>query len=230
MVEERKRIEQRRIVGQRSAIRRVNPMNRSDLDRLGVIDKSDGYIKWFNSIPEDYVPLTREGLTDLATTNDHVLYAVSGSVEDDRLSEKEKGRLQGWVKVKKDESSRVDQLIEQQLIINNPNQTILEISFAKLPDALNGQMASGVRQVCIEVAREDSDRFGTTDPSNIILVAYVIDDYRGTNENSLNVLTNSGFEEKGKVQYDIEALKPDRVFVLSWEKLDNILKNKAPIV
>lgn len=231
MIEDSITFEQRGIVGQRSAIRRLNVQDPDDLRRLRMIDISSGHIKWFFSRPEMFIPLKKDELIDFASDQwNHFLYGISGSEAHDQVrNNHETGKLQGWVKVNPDEDSRVAQLQKLGLLEEGNKEPVIEVSYAKLPDAPSGQMASGLRQVCVEIAGINAELRPDRNFPSMKIVAYVIDDDRGNNEESVKVLEVSGFEEKGRVRYDEDAPMSDRVFILNWEKLDAILKNKAPI-
>ena len=222
-------IEQKSIIGQRAAIREVNLNDPDEIRRLMTIDQSPGHIKWFNSKPEDFTAMDEEGILEFVTAPGHRLFVVSGSSQHSDINKShEVGKLQGWVKVNPDDETRVVELREKKIVPQN-YLPIIEISYAKLPDAPSGQKASGVRQVCIEAVKLNREHKPQRDYPNLSIVAYVIDDERGTNEDSIPVLEAAGFEEKGKVRYDEDASQPDRVFVLNWEKLDEKLKSKVKL-
>ena len=228
-MEEHFSIEQKSIVGQHAAIREVNTSDPDEIRRLMEIDRSPGHIKWFNSRPEDFTSMNETEMRDFVADPNHHLYIVSGSSLHNEIRKRsEVGRLQGWVKVNPDDDKRVEELRNQKIIPQN-KLPVFEISYAKHPDAPSGQMASGVRQVCIEGVKLNLVLDPESNRPYMSIVAYVIDDERGTNKESIQVLEASGFEEKRKVIYDEAASRPDRVFVLNWEKLDEKLKSKLKL-
>src|SRR5690606_30246381 len=89
---------------------------------------------------------------------------------------------------------------------------VLEVSYSKYPEAVSGQMADGLKQVCIEISRMNAliDDNKSDSPS-IAVTAYVIPG----NEASVRVLQKAGFEEVGGIQYDADAEDKDRAFLLN---------------
>lgn len=220
-------IEQQIIKGQEAAIRRVRPHYLKELIRLQVIEEDP--IKWFVSRSEAYTPLTEAELTAFKSpTNDLLVYAVSGAMGRSDIEELgEVGKLHGLIYINPDSKIRIAQLQAKGLTPSISTPRILEVSYAKLPTALAGQMASGLRQVCVEIARMNASIDTQSNEPTIMINAYVIDDERGLNSESINVLHASGFVERGKIRYDNEASATDRVFTLDWKNLDAKLKLAA---
>ncbi|HEX7259465.1 MAG TPA: hypothetical protein VF272_00865 [Candidatus Saccharimonadia bacterium] len=194
--------------------------------RLQALDQDPERIQWFESRPENYVHLTSEELIEFSQHgDDHLLFAVAGSEQHPTLDKSEVGEVQGWVKLNPDAEMRVSQLREQHIIPSDqPAENIWEVSYTKLEGAQEKQMASGLRQSLIAVSQLDAARTNNQvlEPQ-ITVAAYVIDG----NTRSEQVLLASGFEEKGRIQYDDEASQPDRLFILNWDKLTEAMQKAA---
>lgn len=224
---EAQEVQQTVVYGETSGIRRVHPEIPDDLKILEEIDNDPQRITWFESRPQDYVPKARNELIKFATSdNEHLLYAVSGA--EGTVDDEEVGRLQGWVLVKPDEQIRIREMVSKGFISDEASKNpVLEFEYARRKDAASGQMASAVRQVALlmaEISLESTDE--TPFPPPLIVTAYIIDK-EPENTASINVLQAAGFEEVGEIQFDDAAEKPDRLFVLNWQKLMDIERRKT---
>lgn len=223
---------QEKIAGETAAIRRIRGNDSEEFKRLAEIDKDPNRIQWFESRPDDYVVMNSTELRAFAQeSNKHLLFIVSGS---EQVSSEEKYKLQGWIKVNPDAEDRIRQIKERKPI-ELPEATkleMVEISYARHPDASPHQMASAVRQVCVKLASmmSNADKLSSTSYAelykNIIVTAYVLDK-EPPNTASINVLRSAGFEEKGKIRYDAYMEKDDRLFVLNWDTLFQKISQKV---
>ncbi len=214
--------------GERSAIRWANPSDPQDLERLRIIDQDAERIEWFESVPEDYKYMGDSALAKFATdTSKQLLYAVSGAPEVPGLLTSEVGELQGWIWVKRDDQTRIDQMVEQGIVPAEKasSSNIFEICYARLNSAPSLQIASGLRQACAELARIDSAINPDADEPRLVLACYIIPG----NDKSIRVMDAAGFESSGHIQYDEEASEPDILYTINWTKLNTILKTKTRI-
>lgn len=206
-----------KLPGQSCEIRPINTGTKEELARLKSLENNQERVRWFESRPEDFIPLGDEEIERLARNEAGCLIlAIIGA---DLVGSSEKGKLQGFVKVNIDEPYRVEQIKNAQLvdIDGDGKPDLLEISYAKLPIAHSGQVASAVRQVCWEIGNH---------VSKTAMTAYVMPG----NDKSFRVLESAGFEQKGRIQYDPKASDKDHFFVLSWAKLAEKLQASSPIV
>lgn len=136
----------------------------------------------------------------------------------------EKGEVVGWMNLYvADSEDRIERLREVGAL-KPSNPSVLEVSYAKLPDGPSAHMASGLRQVCMEALRtfpQFSHDNGLPVPQ-LEIIADVFTD----NEASIRVLESAAFERKttevhGKTQ------KECFMYVLNWNKLHGIMQEKA---
>lgn len=204
-------------------------LSAKDLDILRRIDADPARVFWFESEPENYIPLTDEQLKEFAgDVNDHLLFIVRGS---GMLQGVEPGEIQGWVKVNPDAPSRIKQMADQNILTDTKTSLVLEVSYAAISDAPSHQMSSALRQLCYDYGSAfnqfDHPEF------DVFITAYVqdkVDSATGRpNIPSMRVLQTCGFEERGKVQYDELAETPDHLFVLNWSKLEENIKTRVGV-
>lgn len=207
--------EQGGTVGEKSAIREIDPTDRIDVQRIFDIDRR-GAVKKFMVGKEK----TEQESIDWANLDVH-MFAVSGS---EGVPKSEVGELQGWIWFARDKKERLERTQDQGLLTLADGAELLEVSFAKYESAPPGQMASGLRQACDKVARlRVSEEDAKLIPDTII-TAYVSPE----NIDSIHVLEASGFVAKGEIVYDpAESGETDVLYVLDWNKLNGILHEKA---
>lgn len=203
-------------IGEKSTIREIDPTDRIDVRRVFDIDRQDAVKKFM--VGEEK---TEQESIDWASKQVH-MFAVSGALENS--SENEKGELQGWIWFANDEKERLERAQALGLMTPAEGAEALEASFAKLEGSAEKQMSSGLRQACTKVARirvsEDDDKL----MPDTVITAYA----RAENVASVRVLEASGFVNRGEIVYDpTDDPEPDILYVLDWEKLNNILHEKA---
>lgn len=193
----------------------VGDLKPADLAKLKELDVDPARVFWFESVPEEYSPLTDAQIGEFATsTDDRLLFIVRGS---GLLEGAKKGDIQGWIKVNPDDQSRVAQLVEQGVVKDAQNATVLEISYTATQGAPSHQMSSALRQLCWDysVAFEQLPE--------VVITAYVQDkldpETDKPNIASTRVLESCGFEERGRVKYDELAETRDHLYVLNWSLL-----------
>ncbi len=211
------------ILGPDVEVRRVHPGDHEELSRILAIEEDPNKVRWFESRPENHTAKSRvEMVKYILDKKHHIILAAAGLPSRQDIHEAhEEEKLQGLVYVNPETAFRMQQLRDDQLIPDQYGMAadlVLEISYAKWGPAPHRQMADAVRQVCIGILSH-SVWFGHT----VAITAYVMEDERGSNEDSVHVLLASGFEEKGKVQYDAQARAKDRFFLLNEAKLDQII-------
>ncbi|HEY5442567.1 MAG TPA: hypothetical protein VIJ68_03450 [Candidatus Saccharimonadales bacterium] len=192
-------------------IRAIDPLNEEDIRRLRLIDRDPVRI-WEFEGDNPYEPLTDGELRDFATPNDRKLFfAVVGSAEHPGLPTTEVDQVQGWFKLIPDSPGRVNQLRSHGIITPQTDEDIWKISCAKLKDAPRGQMASAMRQVCMQFA-------GMSDEALPTVVAYITP----TNQASINMTLAAGFvKQEAMVEYEA-GHPPNSVYVLDWARLQEI--------
>lgn len=187
-----------------SIIRKVNRDDLDEINRIDIIDKSFGVLKYMTGKTLE----GKELLAFITDTSERSLYVISGSPY--FVSKKEVGKLQGWIMVYsgKEVTARAVRAFGKKVL--ECSLPILEVSYAKYPHAASGQMANGVRQVLLEIARRDGSY-------QRLVTAYI----EPENIKSQHVVEASGFIlQKRRILWDIaESKKKDLVYLLSWEKL-----------
>lgn len=157
-------------------------------------------------------------------------FAVSGSED---VIQSEVGEMQGWINVYKDEY--VSDLIAQGKMspVSNRNM-VLNVAFARYPNAAPHQMASGLRQVCTQLSQIDASRQALIEEargrtSRKIAPELVVTAY-ASNEDSENVLAAAGFRNKGEISLTYaetgEAFQY-KLYVLDWQELNIIMHKNA---
>lgn len=180
-------------------VRKINRDDPEEMRRLSVIDRHPLVLKHMIG-----KPLSTTGLLDftLDSRNRRIfaLSAACGPTE-------EIGKLQGWVSVYTGPlvKRRATQALGQPELMTR--LSVVEISYAKYPLALKGQMASGLRQVLGHVVAKN--QFEPHRPKPLV-IAYVDPD----NLASTHVLKASGFTLRSTTQFS-----KDFVWTLQWQQL-----------
>lgn len=202
-------------VGEKSAIREIDPTDRIDVQRVFDIDRQANVLKFMVGDPK-----TERESIDWANLDVH-MFAVSGA---EGVAKDEQGELQGWIWFARDEKERLERAQDQGLLTLVEDAELLEVSFAKYDSASPGQISSGLRQACERIAGlRVSDEDNNFSPDTVI-TAYV----SPQNTDSIHVLEASGFVPKGEIIYDpAENSEPDILYILDWYKLNSILHEKA---
>lgn len=185
-------IEQQRTIGQKAAIRFMDATNPEDVKHMQAILRSPEIQRWM----EDVDDTNKQMLMEWASEHKRgkgILFAISGSSKLTNLSET--GNIQGFVYFYPSKTA----------------ESALEISYAKRPGAESGQIASGVRQACIEAARMFNERNEIGKPQTRI-VAEIDPENRG----SVAVVKSAGFRYVG-----------DKVWELEWDVLEQRLKEAS---
>jgi hypothetical protein len=206
-------------VGENSAIRLIDPKDRKDMQRYRTID--DNLPPEFKGERaedhelikdiEDVQPGKGKKYSEIYT------FAVSGS---NKVNKEEIGELQGWVDIYWSDYRKV--AIEKNLVpYKTKKDMVLELAYARLPNAAPNQMASAVRQVCMQLSQIDAFRQKEDAVSPELIVTTRV---LPTNQNSIQVAEAAGFEYKGQIQGDEDLWN---FYMLNWEKLNEIMHQKA---
>jgi hypothetical protein len=180
-------------------IRKINRDDPEEMRRLSVIDRHPLVLKHMIG-----KPLSATGLLNFAIdSRNRRIFALSAACG----PKEEIGKLQGWVSVYTGPSvkQRAAQALGEPELVTR--LSVVEISYAKYPLALKGQMASGLRQVLGHVVAKNP--FEPHRPKPLVL-AYVDPDNRA----SARVLKASGFT----LLTTAYSLK-DFVWTLQWKQL-----------
>ncbi len=216
-------IKQTRAVGEAAAIRRVNSADKMDITKMLEVWRSRDVKEYIVGGEDSF---KRGELKSWVKGGKYKeIYAVSGS---QKVEGDDKGEIQGWVVVDgtSGERERAERGLGRKLGDELP---VLEVAFAKHPDAPAGQIASAVRQVCLLISQRDAQNapIGEVQPKRLV-TAFVEPD----NEASIRVLEKCGFVRQEKmVSYfpedaeDTESL--DLFYLLDWQKLHDIVHGKS---
>lgn len=185
-----------------TVIRKVNPYDPEDMRRISLIDKNSEVLKQMVG-----KQLNDKELSEFVTDGKKkTLYAVSGQ---QLVSKNEIGKIQGWILVYsgKEVTARTERALKRKFL--KSKLPVLEVSYAKYPPSPPGQMACGLRQVLLEIARKD--RYQR------LVVAFVAPE----NIRSQHVLEASGFilQPQRVLWSPQESKKEDQVYILDWGKL-----------
>jgi len=209
------------IVGENTALRRINTGDPVDMDRYWKTNRSTGAGLMVDDIE------TREELVENARLNGRKIgftFAISG------ISSKETGEFQGFVQFTLDQGNELKERIEETGLVQFPKDVVIwEVSYAKYPPAAPRQVASAVRQGCVLLLRKLPSRGFYP---RVAIVGCVNPD---ENPDSLRVLINACFDSigtakenpEGIIKYDEEAKSLDSVWLLNWNILHHRLREKA---
>lgn len=218
------RREQTRYRGQIAAVRYLDPQDRVDALRLKAIITSPAVGKWMKDLKmTDQMYIDWMSERGPAKNRRHHLFAVSAS---QRSMPKDIGEVQGFVYFYfgSDERKQVRRVVEEGILSSEDikEKRVLEISYAKSPDAPRGRMVGGVMQSCLEVSKV-MQRLRDTAPTNILILAYTDPE----NELSERVAVESGFVKIGTVSSYSTENKPNTVFLLDWNRLHSNMQSAA---
>lgn len=214
----------KRYPGEKSAIRFFDSSDKEDMLRLRrIVDHSD-----VQDMMDSVAGMSKRDRYDWADEKGvygrYYMFAVSGTEaifgEDNK---NEIGQVQGFVYLYagSDERKIANRLVRAGLIKKSEvgDSKIFEISFAKLPGSLSGQISSAVRQACLELRRLDRIKEGTG-----VFVFCFIDE---ENTASMRVVEASGFERRGKHFYEADSKDMSALYILDYKKLIEIEKKKC---
>ncbi len=227
--------EQKKIIGQTSAIRRFDTGDREDLLRLRDIIKSEKVKKWMDDLNLTHRKIidwanewgTNTGGADEEGPLNSYIFAVSGSPE--TVISDEVGEVQGFVYFYRspDEEVNFARLREKfPGVLPKPDSSTYEISAAAHQEASSHQIASGIRQACIGVDRNIREQNGGNETQvepETQIVAYI--DPR--NIKSKRAFEAAGFKRIGRLKYDAESVTMDYVYILDWQALNKITHERA---
>lgn len=186
--------------GERSNIRRIRVDDPEELERLRIIENDPETQKYIENLQT-----TDEGLIEFAKgTEKKLCVGIVG--KDGFAKPAEVDKLQGWVYFYPEDEERFLRLRAKKTLSNSfKSDEIFEISYAKLPGALPGQMSSGLRQAVKVLRRE-----GAKEKVQMILIAYT----DKVNINSERLLQAVGFRRTGELEYHEGSGKLDEVWIL----------------
>ncbi|RJQ37887.1 hypothetical protein C4559_02765 [Candidatus Microgenomates bacterium] len=210
--------------GERSAIRLINPKDRIDMKRYHRIqDVLGNQFTDTNLTERELIQEVKDNQPGKERTREALyIFGVSGSqgVEQDDI-----GELQGWINVYRDEYA--SQLKEQGKIPEVLDENmVLNVAFARLPEAPSGQIASGLRQVCAQLSQIEAfnERNSLKVAPELIITAYA------SNPDSEHVLNAAGFKNKGNISLKYEEtgeIFNYALYALDWQELNKIMHEKA---
>lgn len=195
----------------RSAIRKINLHNPEEIQRISLIDKDQDVLRYMIG-----GPLNHEEIIEFATeSREKNLYAVVGS---ELVPPEEKNKMQGWIMVcqGREVSLRAVRALGKKVL--KTQRPILEVSYAKYPNALPGQMANGLRLVLLGIARGDGlDLLQSNYYHQRLVTAYIDSD----NLKSRHVAEAAGFAwQEKRIFWNLEnSPRKDLVYILDWQKL-----------
>ena len=208
--------------GEKSAIRFFDTENKDDMLRLRKIIEHREVQKMMDSVDGMSKTDRYEWAEERGVYGRYYMFAISGTEKIFSEESREIGKVQGFVYLYagSDEKKIASRMVRAGFLKKeevNDNK-IFEISFAKLPGSPSGQIASAVRQACMELKRLDRVKEGTG-----VFVFCFIDE---TNVGSMRVVEACGFERRGKHFYEADSKEMSALFVLDYGKLRKIAKEK----
>ena len=197
------------MLGQTTALRPINPGDKTELERLREIDRAT----WAIMVGELRDDESLKWFAGHGSEEGSVIFGIDGLPG--VVSEAEAGKLQGWVQFCPDEAHRVEGLVKLGILeeADLPEVRVMEISYAKWPGAVSKQIAKGVRQACLKLAAEA--KIAEKSARGLIITGYV----DPANMASIKVLEACGFEKRGQLTYKEGAEVLDDVYILNGEKL-----------
>jgi hypothetical protein len=193
-------IDDRFAEGERSSVRRMNLNDPKEISRLFAIEGDPGvaqFVEGLQSSEEDLIAFGNG-------SEERLPIAIEG--KEGFVDFEEVGKLQGWVYLYPDEDERLNRLKEQNIGSNYLNgRTAVEISYAKYPGAVKGQMSSGLRQM-VKILTAECIKYSV----RMVVVAYT----DGINYDSKRLLMATGFEQVGEIEYHNGADRKDDVWML----------------
>ncbi len=196
---------QDRMIGQNSAYHFFDRFDQEDVERYRSILKSKEVQKWMDGISnvsdkKIFKDLKEQG----QLPKDAFLFAITGTTG--VVNENEIGEVQGFVYVYP---------CENKLITDGKKR--YEVGFAINPDAPRHQVASALRQICVEIERVRRDKTSEDLIPSLPIVAFA----DPSNIKSRRVLEAAGFEIAAKMPYDNKPdSEPIYYYELNWERLN----------
>lgn len=222
-------------IGQVAGIRKFDPTDRIDMQRLEKITNHKEAMEWMVGGETSEQDILDWAATDwkVKGANKDALFAITAAtpgVEKALTVEDEIGEVQGftWFYYGNDERENFQKVIDKK-IVEKPSTAdpIYEISYAKHPDAPPRHIASGIRQACLELfkAGRRKNESPSVEKPKMHILAYI----DPNNKNSILVAEASGFERKGSIVLEDEQGNPEEneVYTLNWEKLNNLMHKFA---
>ncbi|HSV94403.1 MAG TPA: hypothetical protein VLH94_00285 [Spirochaetia bacterium] len=208
--------------GERAGIRFFDAGCKEDMVRLRKIVQHKEVQERMDSVAS----MSRRDMFDWADEKGaygrYYLFAVSGTKEIFGEGSEEIGQVQGFVYLyaSSEERKIINRIVKAKLIkkVEVGESKIFEISFAKLPGSPGGQISSAVRQACLELKRLDKIKGGTG-----VFVFCFIDE---SNEGSMRVVEACGFERRGKHFYEEDSAEMSALYILDYQKLLEVEKNR----
>ncbi len=209
------------IVGENSGLRQINTADPVDVERYWETNQSIAHGLMVDDID------TMEELIENAQVNGPWVgftFAISG------ITVNEIGEFQGFVQLTPDRRNELREKIEETGLFQFLREVaIWEVSYARYPPSLGGQVASAVRQSSVLLLRKLKRR--EYYPRVAIIGCVGPDD----NPSSLRVLTSACFEPLGSlkeepaplIRYEDHAPTLDSVWLLNWNILQHKLQGKA---
>lgn len=176
----------------------------------------------------------------LTPTPEHRVFLVSGSNLLTELSRDEIGKLQAWISVYSTPEERTRAEIATGEL--SPSITVSEVSYAKLKRAESGQVASALRQACLEMLADQQ----VIDPNAVEVITKEQDEITGyrinllvtafiepENEASKKVLKSVGFVRQNQdvIYKEADRNDPkasrDETYILDWNFLFQKILNKS---
>lgn len=198
------------VVARNPIIRKINLNDPEDIRRVAVIDRNREVLRYMAG-----KELNEKELLEFVTDDKNkTLYIISGHRG---VPQEEIGKLQGWILIYsgKEVTKRARRALGRKIL--DSNFSIIEVSYAKYPTSFPGQIANGLRQVLLGLAKKSGGDLGKGFMPSILVTAYVSQE----NEKSRHVLETTGFTlQPKKIIWDAkESKKKDLVYVLDWNRL-----------
>jgi len=187
------------IQGERSRIRRVRIDDPEEMRRMRVIEDDPGvaaYMEGLQATDEDLISFAQSGQRKLLVG----VTGLAGIVDQEEVD-----KLQGWIYFYPDEEERVSRLKNSNLRGYLEGASIIEISYAKYPGAIGGQMSSAIRQI-LKLFDREYRRLG----EKVYITAYT----DKNNQNSSRLLEATGFFKVGEIEYHPDSGVKDELWML----------------
>jgi hypothetical protein len=186
---------------------------------------TEHYSDWM----EDIKNLSIDDISEWADENDWYrdspkLFAVVAEPKSPLTTDEHPQEIQGFIYAyPEDDEDNLDYIKEHGLMSNREaHGLIFEISYAKHPDSMKGQIAKALP---LAIKKLNKLLKITTNKKsglpNFTISAYVFDDNMG----SAKVLERNAFEKRGQVPGEVGGSEFVDLYVLNWEKFFELFPN-----
>lgn len=228
-------------VGEVAGLKRINEKDLSDLNRMWDIEMSEGRTKWMGSSnaqsKSELARFIRIMNKESKKNGKYNMYAITAQENRDShelLPREERGMLEGRIRTDEtqEELERYQRILGCTVPKNYPPP--IEFGYIRRPGGPPKLMGSAVRQLCLQILKEDTMKKGFVDeiqdengwrivPKRPIMLFIDKDNIK-----SREVAVSAGFEiVREGVSWAAGDESNDDMYILNWDKLQEIVENET---